>query len=444
MIVKEKIYSDKILLYLLSSLVLLILFIKFFIFQDQIPLHDEVTAIQRYTEIKNFLRKDGVNNHTLISIYGTIIRTVYGFDLLLFRLISFLSFAGIVFLFNRLFKNFYLTLIFFLIIFSSNFLFNAIYTFRGYYIYSFLSCLSFFLLLKYKNNPENISNIRLLFVCLMLMSVHAIYCLYIVIPVGLLLWINNYNNKKFYVNGIIFYALPVFIAYILFCFLDGFVMNNNSNLNINFLVNNINDIFIENIRTGFYNIFAGQVFLTEENNYKSIIKSFLKFYYGEDPIYTRELVFLCVYISSFIILIYKIKKGYDIIDFSVLLVFIFFFILDKTPFIRVHSGIIYYCIFYIFYFFTNSNFLKEFFTKLIKYRFYYFSLFFIFILFLNPDSKWQETKSSVEKINTVLLKNSCTEANKELNDYEIWITVSIFPDKCSYKYNFDTKKNILY
>ena len=114
MIVKEKIYSDKILLYLLSSLVLLILFIKFFIFQDQIPLHDEVTAIQRYTEIKNFLRKDGVNNHTLISIYGTIIRTVYGFDLLLFRLISFFSFAGIVILFNRLFKNFYLTLIFFL------------------------------------------------------------------------------------------------------------------------------------------------------------------------------------------------------------------------------------------------------------------------------------------------------------------------------------------
>ena len=51
MIVKQKIYSDKILLYLLSSLVLLILFIKFFILQDQIPLHDEVTAIQRYTEI---------------------------------------------------------------------------------------------------------------------------------------------------------------------------------------------------------------------------------------------------------------------------------------------------------------------------------------------------------------------------------------------------------
>tara|TARA_Y100000816_G_C26103230_1_gene585309 strand:+ start:2117 stop:3451 length:1335 start_codon:yes stop_codon:yes gene_type:complete len=444
MIINEKIYSDKILLYLLSSFVLLILFIKFFIFQDQIPLHDEVTAIQRYTEIKNFLRKDGVNNHTLISIYGTIIRTVYGFDLLLFRLISFISFAGIVILFNKLFKNLYLAIIFFLIIYSSNFLFNAIYTFRGYYIYSFLSCLSFFLLLKFKNNPENMSNIRLLLVCLMLMSVHAIYCLYIVIPIGFLLLVNNYNNKKFYINGIIFYALPVFITYIVFCFLDGFVMNNNNNLNINFLVNNINDIFIENIKTGFYNIFAGQAFLTEENNYKSIIKSFLKFYYGEDPIYTREVIFLFVYISSFLILIYKIKKGYDIIDYSVLLVFIFFFILDKTPFIRVHSGTIYYCIFYIFNFVGNSDFLKEFFIKLIKYRFYYISLFLILTLFLNPDIKWQETKPSVDKINTVLSKNSCIEANNELNDYEIWITVSIFPYKCSYKYNFDTKKNILY
>ena len=444
MIINKKIYSDKILLYLLSSFVLLILFIKFFIFQDQIPLHDEVTAIQRYTEIKNFLRKDGVNNHTLISIYGTIIRTVYGFDLLLFRLISFISFAGIVILFNKLFKNLYLAIIFFLIIYSSNFLFNAIYTFRGYYIYSFLSCLSFFLLLKFKNNPENMSNIRLLLVCLMLMSVHAIYCLYIVIPIGFLLLVNNYNNKKFYINGIIFYALPVFITYIVFCFLDGFVMNNNNNLNINFLVNNINDIFIENIKTGFYNIFAGQAFLTEENNYKSIIKSFLKFYYGEDPIYTREVIFLFVYISSFLILIYKIKKGYDIIDYSVLLVFIFFFILDKTPFIRVHSGTIYYCIFYIFNFVGNSDFFKEFFIKLIKYRFYYISLFLILTLFLNPDIKWQETKPSVDKINTVLSKNSCIEANNELNDYEIWITVSIFPYKCNYKYNFDTKKNILY
>ena len=170
----------------------------------------------------------------------------------------------------------------------------------------------------------------------------------------------------------------------------------------------------------------------------------MKFYYGEDPIYTREVIFLFVYISSFLILIYKIKKGYDVIDYSVLLVFIFFFILDKTPFIRVHSGTIYYCIFYIFNFVGNSDFFKEFFIKLIKYRFYYISLFLILTLFLNPDIKWQETKPSVDKINTVLSKNSCIEANNELNDYEIWITVSIFPYKCNYKYNFDTKKNILY
>ena len=51
----------------------LILFFKFFLLNDHIPLHDEVTAIERFTEWKNFLRKDGVNNHTLISFYGTLI-----------------------------------------------------------------------------------------------------------------------------------------------------------------------------------------------------------------------------------------------------------------------------------------------------------------------------------------------------------------------------------
>ena len=51
------------------------------IFYEQIPLHDEVTVIERFTEVQNFLRKDGVNNHTLISIYGTLIRLLFGFDL---------------------------------------------------------------------------------------------------------------------------------------------------------------------------------------------------------------------------------------------------------------------------------------------------------------------------------------------------------------------------
>ena len=444
MIIKKKYFSDITLLHIFSSIVLLILFVKFFIFQDQIPLHDEVTAIERFTEIKNFLRKDGVNNHTLSSIYGAMVRTIYGFDLVLFRLISFISFTGIVFLFNKFFKNYYLTILFLLIIFGSNYLFNAIYTFRGYYIYSFLSSLCFFLLVRYKNNPDNFKNIRLIFICLTLMSIHAIYGLYIVIPVGLILLIKNFNNKKFYLNGFIFYVIPVLLSYTLFSFLDGFVINYNNNLNFNFLANNLSNIFIENIKTGFTNIFAGKDFLTEGNNYRSIIKSFWQFFYGEDPIYSRELIYLLIYISSLLILIIKLKKGYDLIDFSVIFIFIVFFILDKTPFIRVHSGTVYYCIFYIFYFLWNINFLKDFFHRNIKYKFYIIILFLILTLFQNPDIKWQETKISVENINNVLINHSCEEANNKLTDYEIWITKNIFPEKCSSKYNFEIKKNVLY
>ena len=64
---------------ILTISVSIILFFKFFIFNNHIPLHDEVTAIERFTEWKNFLRKDGVNNHTLISFYGTLIRSFFGF-----------------------------------------------------------------------------------------------------------------------------------------------------------------------------------------------------------------------------------------------------------------------------------------------------------------------------------------------------------------------------
>ena len=71
-------------------------------------------------------------------------------------------------------------------------------------------------------------------------------------------------------------------------------------------------------------------------------------------------------------------------------------------------------------------------------------LFLIFTLFQNPDIKWQETRISVDNINNVLINHSCKEANYRLNDYEIWITKNIFPEKCRSKYNFENKKNVLY
>ena len=179
---------------ILTISVSIILFFKFFIFNNHIPLHDEVTAIERFTEWKNFLRKDGVNNHTLISFYGTLIRSFFGFELSAFRLISFFSFVGILFVFNRTFNNIVYSFLFLVLIYNSNFLYNSINNFRGHYIYSFISCLIFYQIILF--NDKNIMkiNLSLIFIMLFLIVINALYGLYVCVPV--LLSLSIYMYKK--------------------------------------------------------------------------------------------------------------------------------------------------------------------------------------------------------------------------------------------------------
>ena len=182
---------------ILTIFVSTILLFKFFILTDHIPLHDEVTAIERFTEWKNFLRKDGVNNHTLISIYGTIIRSLFGFDLSLFRLISFISFFGIFFLFNRIFNNYIFSFFFLIIIFNSNFLLNAINIFRGYYIYSFLSCLAFYQIISLDKNQDDQKRLKYILIILTLLTINALYGLYISVPISIVIFFKMYKKKIF-------------------------------------------------------------------------------------------------------------------------------------------------------------------------------------------------------------------------------------------------------
>lgn len=428
----------------LSFIISIILYLKFFLFIEHIPLHDEVTAIERFTEWKNFLRKDGVNNHTLISVYGFLVRSFYGFDLSIFRLISFFSFVGIIFLFNRIFNNFFYCLLFMLIIFNSNFLLNAINTYRGYYIYAFLSCLIFYFLIIFDQNHNNSKILIYIFVVSALLVINALYGLFIVFPVLISIFSKIFNKKIFYKNGIIFFGAPVILFYIIFCFLDGLVINNNNNLNFNFIIENFSLIFFENIQTGFINIFNATPELTKDNHYQSYIYTFKRFLNGEDYIYSKENLYILIYFLSFFFLIYNFFRSFLLIDLTILFMFLFYFIVDKDPFIRVHSGKIYYCIFYIFY-----NFNKLFAIKLLsnssKYKNLIISIFIIYLtLNQNPDLKWQETRQSVDNIKKNLELNNCQKSNEILSEYEIWIVKNIFPNLCRSRYDFERKKNILF
>jgi len=347
----------------LTIFVSLILYLNFFIFNDQIPLHDEVTAIERFTEWKNFLRKDGVNNHTLISIYGTLIRSFIGFDLSIFRLISFFSFVGILFLFNRIFDNFLYCFLFLILIYNSNFLFNSINTFRVYYIYSFISCLIFHQIILIEDKRFVKTSLNLIFLMLFLIVINALYGLYICVPVLLALFIHMFKEKNFYYGGLIFFVFPVIFFYIIFSFLDGLVINNNDTLNFDFIINNINSIFFENVKTGIFNIFNATPDLIKNNEYKSIALTFERFLNGEDKIYSKEYIFIFVYFLTIFILTFRLIKKPSIIDYIILFIFLFFIIIDKDPFIRVHSGKIYFCIFYIFYNLKQNSYLDQYFNN---------------------------------------------------------------------------------
>ena len=429
---------------ILTVSVSIILFLKFFILNDHIPLHDEVTAIERFTEWKNFLRKDGVNNHTLISFYGTLVRFFIGFDLAIFRLISFFSFVGILFLFNRTFNSIFFCFLFLVLIYSSNYLFNSVNTFRGYYIYSLISCLLFCQIVLFKKNTFSKINLNLIFIMLFLIIINALYGLYICIPVLLTLLVFLYKEKNFYTQGLFFFGIPVLCFYIIFSFLDGLVINHNNNLNINFIFKNFNSIFLENVKTGFFNILNATPDLVKDNNYKSIFLSFERFLNGEDKIYSREYVFIFIYFLTILVFLSRIFKNPSIIDYTIFFIFLFFFIVDKDPFIRVHSGKIFFCIFYIFYNLNNILKFDKFFNNNKNINIFFFLFIIILTLLKNPDPKWQETKTSIIKIKSTLKDTSCVKSNNILTQYEIWIAKNIFPELCKSRYDFEKKINILY
>ena len=73
-------------------LVLLIIFLKIFIFYDHYPYHDEIITFDRYLEWHRVFRKDVPNNHFILSIIGILTKYIFGFNFLVLRLTNFVFF----------------------------------------------------------------------------------------------------------------------------------------------------------------------------------------------------------------------------------------------------------------------------------------------------------------------------------------------------------------
>ena len=430
--------NEKKLLNILLLLAVSIFYYKIFIVYDHYPLHDEIIALDRYTEWKNFLRRNTIGNHTINSLIAVIHNSIFGYDFINLRLISFVSFVGILLVFRFLYNSVFLFLIFIIVLTSSNILFNYTYIFRGYYTAALLAILTFFYLKKYFYNINNIKNLRILLFLIFLQLFHSLFTIYIAIPSLIMILFLVLKRKiiKESFFSIFLFIILIILTYILFAFIDGFVSLHNSDLNFNFLFQNLFSILIpciiEGLRPMFFNEYAPIDFF-------SLTSVFRTMYFGADYILVSEPVFLIIYLSSFLIMLFNLIKSKmtDYFSITMLLIFVFFIITFTAPPLRVHTGTIYFCLFYIMNYMDNFTFFKK---KIISKLSFILCIF--FITTVSPNNDFQQTKKSILKIDE--FKSDCLKANKMLNQYEIWILINYYPSYCKYKYDSNMKINILF
>jgi hypothetical protein len=152
---------------------------------------------------------------------------------------------------------------------------------------------------------------------------------------------------------------------------------------------------------------------------------------------------LGVYLISFFIFIYRaLTKRFDYLDLTLISVFLFFYFIHFVPEPRVHVGLVFFNIFYIFnniYLFYIKKFKVN---LLVTWLFLFLAIF--SILNTKIDNKYYETKLVVDKINLLKQKNNCDQLNYLLDEYEIWVMKNIYQKDCNFYYDFKNEKNILY
>ena len=266
---------------------IILIFIKIFIFYDHLyPIHDEIISIDRYLEPKNFLRRDSTNNQLLLSFFGMITNTIFGYNFVLLRLISFVSFSILVVVLNKNLKNFFILNILFITILSSDLLFNYIFLFRGYYIASLIIVLNLYFLKIYFDKKKE-KYLKYSLISSTLLSVHSIYSVYFLIPIFITILTYIIIEKKFHLIKIFFYyfILPSSLIYFLIISVTGFAQIYSGNLNLSFLLNNIYEVITNSFIPGIKLIFMNSAVHDLKFSFNSFLHKMTK---GESGIMTTH------------------------------------------------------------------------------------------------------------------------------------------------------------
>jgi len=428
--------------YLVTAVTIVILYIKLFILHEHYPTSDEIITFHRYLNWKGLFWKDAPNNHLLLSLIGTISNKIFSFNFILLRFYNFLFFSFILLIYCKIFDNLKIFPIFLIVILYSDIIFNYIYLYRGYYISSALFALIFYIL--FKDPKIQKKSLRYILCYNFLLFIHSIYTIYLVFPILISLLIFFFKKKEiifFFREVTIFFLVPSFFIYTIIFLVTGFVsefsnnFTNFENLNVIFLIKNFFLIFKKSIIPGFeavfFNVYVQPETILQGNRIVNIINISLL-------LIQKQLIIFLIFFFSILIFIFNLfKKKVDIFDYIVILFFLFFFILNKSPFLRVYVGLIYFFIFYVClninkYFFQKKN-NENFFLKILIYI-----IVILLLLFVKPNNHYQDLKNIILKINKY--NNDCKVLNNYLDDNEKWIFMNFYPGRCQYLH--DRKKNI--
>jgi hypothetical protein len=446
---KPKIFLGTTLVIIIFSLI-----IKIFFFYDHYPTHDEILTVDRYLRFHTFLYKSSTNNHLLLSLYGTIINSVFGFNFIYLRFGSFLFLIFIFLIYKKIFsKNVFLLFFFLLLITGSGIVFNHSYMFRGYYLSSFLFTLIFYFIFKYFFIKKKNKYIKLIFFFNSLLTIHALFTLYLVVPITLSIFLFLFQSKNYkflFLSFLLYFFLPTFLILSFSLVITGFTLF-SENLSVNHFISNLYlmpKYWLQGLQwttcwQGFCNDDlhkTGGILQTRLNS----IFSFLNIY-KHDPI-----LFLTLAASLLTALVRFFLKKKNIFDFIILFFLLFYLFINKdltSSYLRVYVGFIF---FFYFYLIFNIHRLLEINIIKIKFKLFYKEINFlsfisiIFVLFfLRPEISIKN--SNTETLEHVIKKikpfyGNCNLVNKNLNNYEKWIFLNYYPQSCYYFY--DNKKKI--
>ena len=394
-------------------------------------LGDELNSILVYsTNIYTLFLKNFPGNVTFFHSIGWVGTKVLGYDLLNFRTITFLLFAGNVYVFYLQFRSINFLYILILLSLSS---YLILYTgfYLGYIFSSLLFVLIFYFILKNDDNTKS----KIIFFLLFLQLYNHLVNLYLCLPILLYLFIYNEqhfrNNLKYF---IVYFCVPLSAFYMLSIILTGLSLAKLPNYSLITAFDYLNNNFFNIFFSGSNRIFFYEAYADAKNFSITILFKNIFFF---DKIFLFTIVVLII----FLLINTKTKKIPNKIVFIMWIHFLMFFLINKDPAPRIFNGFFLSYLFVIFIYLSKITLLQKekislwigIFWAIVLYSHIYF---FNFNKRLLDTIFVQDTQDNKAIIKDIYL-SKCMLNNKNYNEMNKKLYYFNYLNICKQKFNLN-------